>query len=241
MGNKEAYDQMLEEAKALGSDNLQKSYIPIDAFLQEAEDLNKWSLHDKDKLIAAGLSETIFSRLENCIGALREAESIWHEDEKRKNEANEQWKVEKPNGFKFRDDLLHFFRYAYRKEPALLSSVSAIAEGTDIPDMIQDLNDLAVLGRNNLEPLLKVGFKEDQLATAADMSAHLADLRAIVNGDKYNPNVNMEIRDAMYTLLKQSVDEIRDCGKFVFWKDSKRLKGYRSQYTKNLNNKYKNK
>ncbi|MCW3789588.1 hypothetical protein [Plebeiibacterium sediminum] len=241
MGNKESYDQMLEEAKALSAEKIQKFNMPIEAFLQEAEDLNKWSLHDKEKLTETGLPETIFNRLGICTGALREAESIWHEDDRIRNEAEKQWREEKPNGFKFRDDLLHSFRYAYRKDPALLNSVSSIAKGSNIPDMIQDLNDLAVLGRNNLEPLLQIGFEEEQLATAADMSTHLADLRAIVNGDKYNPRINMQIRDAMYTLLKQCVDEIRDCGKFVFRNDPIRLNGYRSQYTKIQNKKYKNK
>ncbi len=37
MGNKESYDQMLEEAKALNSNKLKKFSIPIEAFLQEAE------------------------------------------------------------------------------------------------------------------------------------------------------------------------------------------------------------
>ncbi len=133
------------------------------------------------------------------------------------------------------------FRYAFCNEPTLLNSVADISKGSNIPNMIQDLNDLAVLGRNNLEPLLKIGFEEEKLAIAADMSIQLADLRAIVNGDKYNPRFNREIRDAMYTLLKQCVNEINECGKFVFRNDPIRLKGYSSQYTRNLYNKYKKK
>ena len=241
MGNKESYDQMLEEAKALNSNKLKKFSIPIEAFLQEAEDLHIWSLHDKDELIAAGLPETIFDRLSICTGALREAESIWNEDDKIKNEAEKKWSDDKPKGFLFRDDLLKSFRYAFRNEPTLLNSVADISKGSNIPNMIQDLNDLAVLGRNNLEPLLKIGFEEEKLAIAADMSIQLADLRAIVNGDKYNPRFNREIRDAMYTLLKQCVNEINECGKFVFRNDPIRLKGYSSQYTRNLYNKYKKK
>ncbi len=241
MGNKESYDQMLEDAQALNTESLLKCNIPIETYLQEAVDLEKWASDDKEQLIEVGLPEDIFNKLNKCTGALREAESRWHEAERKKNEAQELWGKEKPVGFKFRNDLLHSFKYAYRKEPVLLNNISDISKGSNIPDMIQDLNDLAVLGRNNLEPLLKIGFEEEQLATAAEMSAHLADLRAIVNGDKHNPKVSMEIRNAMYTLLKSCVDEIRECGKFVFRDNPKRLIGYRSEYTKNLSNKYKNK
>ncbi len=237
MGNKESYDQMLEEAKTLAPDQIQTPYMPVGIYIQEAEDLNKWALKDKDKLTATGLPETIFNQLETCAGALREAQSIWAEELKSKQEAEEKWSLESPNAFEFRNELLHTFRYAYRKQPSLLTNVAAIAEGNDIPDMIQDLNDLAVLGRNNLELLGNIGFQEEKLATASELSAYLADLRAEVNGDKYNNNEDMEIRNSMYTLLKECVDEIRACGKFVFWKDPKRIIGYRSQYNRNINKK----
>ncbi|WP_171973151.1 hypothetical protein [Saccharicrinis aurantiacus] len=40
----------------------------------------------------------------------------------------------------------------------------------------------------------------------------------------------MIIRDQMYTLLKRYVDEIRSCGKYLFWRNSDRLRGYSSEY-----------
>ncbi|MEQ8471570.1 MAG: hypothetical protein RIC35_10305 [Marinoscillum sp.] len=40
----------------------------------------------------------------------------------------------------------------------------------------------------------------------------------------------MPARDKAYTFLKRAVDEIREAGKYVFWKDPKRLQGYRSLY-----------
>ena len=40
----------------------------------------------------------------------------------------------------------------------------------------------------------------------------------------------MMIRDKAYTLLKWAVDEIRECGRFVFWRTPERLKGYSSPY-----------
>ena len=58
----------------------------------------------------------------------------------------------------------------------------------------------------------------------------MADLRARANGEKFEDDQNNLLRDQIYTLLKQSVDEVKDCGKYVFRKDESRLKGYYSRY-----------
>ena len=38
------------------------------------------------------------------------------------------------------------------------------------------------------------------------------------------------MRDKAYTHLKQAVDEVRECGQYVFWRNEARLKGYSSRY-----------
>ena len=51
----------------------------------------------------------------------------------------------------------------------------------------------------------------------------MGDLRALANGEKQEENEALTIRNQMYSLLKQTVDEIRNCGKFVFWRNEKRV------------------
>ena len=34
------------------------------------------------------------------------------------------------------------------------------------------------------------------------------------------------MRDKAYTHLKQAVDQVRECGQYVFWRNEARLKGY---------------
>jgi len=235
MENKQSYDQMLEAAQNLSQDQIKTPVIPVGTYIQEAEDLSIWSAKDKDKLMAAGIPEITFVNLNILAGALRYSQSIWSEEMKCRQEAEQLWKEEAPLAFEFRNNLLHSFRYAYRNSPSLMANVAAIAQGSDIADMIQDLNDLAVLGQNNIEPLKTIGFTEDKLGTAAELSSKMATLRARANGDKYENNPALEIRNRFYTLLKQNVDEIRNCGKYLFWKDSSRLVGYISQYKKKKN------
>jgi hypothetical protein len=65
----------------------------------------------------------------------------------------------------------------------------------------------------------------------------MADLLATANGDKAEQNASKVTRDRAYTHLKALVDEIRGAGKYLFWKNPQRLKGYSSQYWKKQNRK----
>ena len=98
--------------------------------------------------------------------------------------------------------------------------------------MIQDLNDLAVLGRENPDALTAIGFAGAKLDEAATQADEMADLLATANGDKAEQNATKVIRDRAYTHLKEQVDKIRGAGKYLFWKNPQRLKGYSSQYWK---------
>jgi len=236
MGNKEAYDQMLNEAKALKKEEIQTPYMPIGIFTQEAEDLYQWCLKDKEQLMAAGIPETHFLKLNLGAGALRYGQSVWAEDLKTRQEAEQQWAVRSPLAFDLCDQMIHTFRYAYKDEESILTNISAIAEGDGAADMIQDLSDLAVLGENNPEPLKRINFNMALLEECATTSAEMADLRGAANGEKFSTNDNLQIRNQLYTLLKGYVDDIRNCGKYLFWRNADRLKGYRSEYKRNQNN-----
>jgi len=131
-----------------------------------------------------------------------------------------------------RDNLLHDFFHAYFRFPDLYARTQKIAEGDSNADMIQDLSDLAALGKANPEPLLAISFDETQLDAAAETSEQMAVLLANANGDKLTNNDLRLLRDKAYTHMKEAVDEIRRCGQYVFWKDEQRMKGYVSQYYK---------
>ena len=236
MSNQEQYSQLLPEAKAMKESEIKTPYMPVGIFLQEAEDLRRWSLRDKELLVNAGLPETIFNEIDVAAGAMREAQSIWMEDLKARQDAEQQWAEDSPLAYDLRDQLVHTFRYAYREDEAVLERVRSIAEGAGHADMIQDLNDLAVLGRNNPEPLVQINCDTAVLDQSAQLSASMADLRAMANGEKLDMNESLYVRNAMYTLLKRKVDQVRDCGKYLFWRNEKRFIGYTSSYNRKQNN-----
>ncbi len=181
-------------------------------------------------LIKAGVPETLFNSLEPRMGALRYGQSIWQLDRFSKEEVAQEWAAKSPLADELRSELEHTFRYAFRARPDLMTKVQQIKEGTGNQDLVQDLSDLAVLGEANLALLQKVSFDETKLAAAAASSVELSSLLAIMNGERSDSNSSKRTGDKAYTLLKTTVDEIRGPGKFVFWKDAKRLKGYKSIY-----------
>ncbi|WP_159519411.1 hypothetical protein [Sunxiuqinia indica] len=237
MANIDDYNAKLAEIQAIPDEEVKEPGIPVDVFLQEAENLHHWSLDDSDSLKVVGITKAMIDELPVRAGACREAQSIWNKDFRSQQEAQQQWGEQSPIAYDLRNDLLQSLRFAYRNDPALLGRVSAITDGAGHADMIQDLNDIAVLGRENTEPLLAIGFDLSQLDLAATRADELADLLAEANGDKADNNESKVMRDKAYTHLKALVDEIREAGKYVFRNDQKRLNGYSSQYWKKLHRK----
>ena len=230
MSNNEDYLAKLEAIKAIADEETLVPNLSMDVYLQSNENLYHWALDDVLKLNSVSITREMLDDLPVRNGAAREAQSIWNKDYHSQQEAQVQWNEEAPAAYEFRDDLLRTFRYAFRKEEALLNRVRAIAEGDGHVDLIQDLNDLAVLGRENPEKFTGLDFEPATLDAAAALSDHLADLLAEANGDKAIQNESKVIRDKAYTHVKELADEIREAGKYLFWKDKNRYKGYTMEY-----------
>jgi hypothetical protein len=235
MSNIEDYNAKLDVIQSIPDEEVQTPTIPVDVYLQESENLHHWSIADAVKLATAGITQEMLDDIPVRAGALRESESLWFRDRYTQQQAQKEWLVRSPDAYDMRNQLLHTFRFAFRKDPVLLSRVSDIADGSGHADMIQDLNDLAVLGKANSELLTTIGFDLSLLDTAASVADELADLLAAANGDKVEKNASKTIRDKAYTHLKELVDEVRAAGKYLFWRNPNRLKGYTSEFWKRKN------
>ena len=220
----------LVNIEAITSEKTLTPSLPVNVYLQEAEDTFHWTSEDIPLLATIGMTEEKRLDLNVRTGACREAQSLWNKDRRSTKDAEKQWLTLSPIAYDLHNELIHKFRFAFRNNPQLLGRVSAIAEGTGHSDMIQDLNDLAVLGKENQDLLTPINFDLTLLDTAAETSANCADVLAIANGSKQKGNESRVLRDKAYTYLKQLVDEFRAAGKFLFWKNPERLIGYSSDY-----------
>ena len=233
MASSDDYQAKIAEIEAVPDNDLKSPSMPVDVFLQEVENTYQWVQDDKDKLVAAGLDWTLVDDLPVRAGALREAQSLWYKVRFSREEAQKEWNEKSPDAYDLRDTLLHVFRYAFRNEADLSSRIAAIADGAGHADMIQDLNDLALLGKDHTDLLTAVGFDLTLLDTAATTSTELATLYSQVNVIQNDENTERVIRDKAYVYVKQALDEVRNCGQYVFWRNDARLKGYSSHYYKN--------
>ena len=224
------YKELLPVIQAISPESVVTPNMPIDVYVQEAENLYHWSLDDQAALSNAGLSLNSITDMAVRAGACREAQSLWVKERKMNQEAEKLWNTEAPAAFDMRNHLIHAFRYAFRNDAALLARIDEIAQGDSNSDMVQDLNDLSVLGKDHLDLLALINLAPIALDDAAATADRMGDLLGATNGERKEESEAMIIRDKAFTYLKQAVDDIRECGKFVFWRDPERLKGYASDY-----------
>lgn len=230
MANQDDYQAKLETIKAIPAEETLVPNLPIDNYLQGSENLVHWALDDLPELNALGITQEILDDLLVRTGACRYAQSIWNKDYNSQQEAQKRWAEESPGTYELRDELLRGFRFAYRKDNALMGRIRAIAVGTGHDDLIQDLSDISVLGKENPEPLIEIGFDMTLLDKAETESDEKATLLAEANGDKAVQNESKVIRDKAFTHLKELADEVRETGKYLFWHNKTRYKGYTNSY-----------
>jgi hypothetical protein len=233
--SKANYIEKLPEITAISKDDVKKPNMPVGEAVQEAENLTAWAKEDKAVLTKAGLDWVLVDDLPIRAGACRYAQSVWARESKSREDAQKEWNAKSPEAFALRDELLHDSTFAYRKLPDLLNKVQAIREGGSNADMLQDLSDLSVLGKDNKALLKAIGMDLGRLDQAAQMADDLSVVLANANGEAGDDDDAKEMRDRAYTYMKMAVDEIRATGQYAFWRDEDWRKGYVSSYQRRLN------
>ena len=94
MSDKENYDKKLEEIKAIREEQIKRpNNIPVDVYIQEANNLYEWCLDDKEKLTALGLNWELVTDLPARASALKEAESRWNKQRFVKKESEKKFAI----------------------------------------------------------------------------------------------------------------------------------------------------
>lgn len=231
MSAKEDLAAKLPVLTAIPDEEVQSpSNIPVDVYLQEAENLQGSAIMDQEKLTAIGLSMDVVNDIPVRAGALRAAETEWFLARGVREEVEQQWADESPAAYQLRDRLVHTYRFAYRDDPILTKKIKAIADGYGHADMIQDLNDLSEMGLKYPEPLQVMNFDITLLDEAAQTADRMASLLSDATSSRAEDSELKNIRDRAYTHLKAAVDEVRSYGQYVFHKNPSRLKYYGSGY-----------
>ncbi len=236
MVENEDYKKALEVIATMEDDHIQcPKHIPVAMFIGEADLLHRWVQEDKELLITAGLDWSLVENLPSHTLALVKAEAQWDAQRKTVPEREKEWKTLAPKAIELRNNVCHHFRFAFHGRPDLLRKVKAITSGRGYPDLIQDLNDILVLSKG-VEPLLAgSGFDMSLLEEVKKTGERLPKLYARVTCERKTQHPSLKIRNKIYTLVKQAVDEIRRVGRFALHGKKDRLKGYWSRYLRHTN------
>lgn len=226
MSNQSDYLEMHGGIERVDGQRVKSPACPVGIFLQEAEDLGIWVQTDRPVLEGSGFDWRKVEQLPKQVGACRYAESLWRNARQRQlqdlgilQDARE-----------LNDELVHHMLFAYRNHPSSIARVRAISENRRDADLAQNLSDLHVLGRENPEPLEAIHLDMGLLDKAAELSDLGAATLAEQRGSESSVSQAKEMRDKAYTLVKETVDEIRQRGRYLFWRTPDRLKGYSSRY-----------
>lgn len=224
------YKEIQKRFQKITSDEVIKLHIPADVLANEGKKLYFWAKEDIKLLVKSGLKKEVVDELSRASEALLIAENVWKHDVKSELVNIEKWKEMSPKAYELRDELLHAFKYAFRDDEVILKSVYSIQEGNTNSDLIEDLHGLKLLGDKYIDRLSIINFDTQKLKLAGEMSIEISNILAQADGDKNRTSEIKTDRDKAFTYLKKLIDEVRACGKYVFWKNENRLKGYRSDY-----------
>jgi len=232
---------LLARIKAIPKEQIKSCGMPIGIYVEEADGLHNRATHDLPKLMTVGMPTKLLEKLLPYTKALRTAQSNWEEMTSDRKQVKKVWKAEAPAFFQFRRDLIDHMEFAYRNDVDVLKKLDAIKEDESNANAIQDMANLAVLGKAHPEPLKAIKFDLTLLDVAATDADRMAGVLGAVNGQMYADDDSKMIRDKAFTLLKGVVDEIRNYGRFVFRNEPEHLRSYSSKYCRDKYNSYRRK
>jgi len=192
----------------------QRLYKEADARGAMFEKLSEIDLFDMDNV----------NRLERMALALRHAESNWTILRNPTRSSDFVQKMETLE--EMRKGLLRDLDYvASRFQPeGLERTLGLVREGQSREDLLQDVETLATLARNNLSYLEKIGFEK---GTAEQASRLASELGGMLNVDKDDMEKAKNMRDRASTVLESMMSEVRSAANFLFRHEPETLSDFR--------------
>jgi len=205
--------------------------IPIAISLQENANLSTLTKDPavRTRLVNVGLVVGLLDSLDDDIDATRAAQSDWVVLRDKSKSAGQ--RALEDEGYAQRKSIVSACRWNLRADRVALGVLSAIVEGEGVPDMIQDLSDLATLMESRLS-----AFASDQTfdAQAAIQKARtlVGDLEGGVGLEKFTKEQAeaKDLRDRAFTYLSNRVNQIREAGRYAYVDDEAMTKKFGSEY-----------
>lgn len=224
-------ESLLSILQALAPTDILEPEVPMAVALQEAHDLHATveTGDTFDRLFQVGLDPATLEGLPVAVAATRQAQSQWVVVRDRgKPQAQRE---REQAGMELRSDLVAACRWNLRHDPAALAVLDHIMQGEGVPDLVQDLLDVAALigqheaafdGDDTFDAAARA---ESARSAAADITAGLSASRTL--GDHEATKL---LRDQAYTHLAKLVADVREAGRYAFRKEPRRAAAFASAY-----------
>lgn len=231
MSYKDHYSEKLSIISSIPDERIsQPLNMPVNIYIQEAENLYNWCQPDREKLAANGLDWSIVEDMPARIDTLREAQARWEASDTKDIEVEKKWDEKAPAAHDFRKELARSLKFRFSDNHTMVTRLNRMSEGESNSAMIQSLRGLSVVGKEHIEYLESVNFDITLLDKAAEMSQEMASLLGAVNSRRAFCSDTLKIRNQAYTYLREAVSALKKHAGFLFWRDPVRMKGYTSNY-----------
>lgn len=231
---REHINAVLDNLLALSNAEVFEPDMPVDVYVQEADDQYVNCQPDKEGLALRGITEEKINSILDYSKALYEAECEWFTERGNKEQIHKEWLELSEEAHDLKAVILHDFKYAYRDNEEVLAKLKRIGDGSTHSDMIQDLGKLISVNEKFPEEPVAMNFNMELIDRAKEMVEKLGLIYARAKANN-NGSEAKNIRDRAYTCLKRVIDEIRAAGQNLYWRNSERLQCYRSEYRHNIN------
>jgi hypothetical protein len=215
-------------------ENFIKPHGTEDEIIADAYRIVKLLLRDGEALVAGGLGQEIVDTLDAKIGCYSFASAKLTAVFGQKGQIYTSWKDGEKDGYTLRREVLHHYEFLYRNNSNALASVANIKSGRGRTDMIQDLLDISVLGKNQSKELRAAStFDMGWLNQCEKLNSTLSNLLAELNTTPEVEAINEKIKMQAYTWLEESLIEIRSYANYIFNGDLEKIEEYKKSYWNN--------
>lgn len=231
MTESEALTALQGELSGLEDVQRELGPVPLDTFFKEAAALiHTVSLPEvREKLVAVGIEAGKLDKLPVALAAAQDAQAAWV-NVKGRSYSNTLVELI-AQAHKERSEVLAAARYHLRDDRVIAETLSTIAEGEGLDDLVQDLFALwRLLDQNAAAFERDTTFDAPARAQGArDLAQRLQQTQTEEQFDTMQRAMRDQ-RDRAYTLLSRLVDEIRRGGRYAFRSDATIVGRFSSDY-----------
>ena len=230
MNNIDDFNRLKPHLLSIKKNEVCNPNMPVDTYIQEAQDTYYWCNIDRDKLAVAGLNLSAIDNILMRSEALQYCQSVWVQEHEKIVDHENQLKELSQLAFTLRNELVQFYRLTFLDNSVLLKQIDQASVGHTNTDLIHDLTRLVQIGRSNTEILKQAYLDLTILDIAETYAENLGVFLDKLNEAKFTSKPTKEMRDRAFTYLKQAIDAIRATGQLIFWKNQEKAKHYASAY-----------